>query len=194
MSYSLRHTHSRLAHPRLRAQPAPRSWASWRVLIVLAAFGGYYALANDTTDRAQSLWDRTRQIAGYSTSPAALPAGKAPAPTISFGICAFAPHSNCVIDGDTFYLGNDPIRIADIDAPETHPSRCTREAALGERATQRLQQLLNSGRFVIRPYERDTDQYGRKLRVLERDGRSLGGALVSEGLARPWEGRRQPWC
>jgi endonuclease YncB( thermonuclease family) len=30
--------------------------------------------------------------------------------------------------------------------------------------------------------------------VLVRDGRSLGDILVSEGLARTWSGRRQPWC
>jgi endonuclease YncB( thermonuclease family) len=27
-----------------------------------------------------------------------------------------------------------------------------------------------------------------------RDGRSLGDQLVSEGLARTWSGRREPWC
>ena len=166
-----------------------------RVLSVLAVFGIYYALTNDTTDRAQNLWQSAREMAGLSTAPVTLPAGKAPAPpNISFRICAFAPHSNCVIDGDTFYLGNEPIRIADIDAPETHPSRCAREAELGERATRRLQELLNSGRLTIRPYERDTDKYGRKLRILERNGRSFGDVLIAEGLARPWEGRRQPWC
>ena len=42
--------------------------------------------------------------------------------------------------------------------------------------------------------DRDTDRYGRKLRVVERDGVSLGETLVAEGLARRWEGRRRPWC
>lgn len=32
-------------------------------------------------------------------------------------------------------------------------------------------------------HSRDEDRYGRKLRVLVRNGRSLGDILVSEGLA-----------
>ena len=41
---------------------------------------------------------------------------------------------------------------------------------------------------------RDEDKYGRKLRTLERAGRSLGDILVAEGLARPWGGFRRSWC
>lgn len=111
-----------------------------------------------------------------------------------FSFCATPPHINCVVDGDTFYVRNQPIRIADIDAPETHPARCPYEAELGKRATQRLRELLNAQPFEIHDYERDTDIYGRKLRIIARDGRSIGGMLVSEGLARPWGGKRAPWC
>ncbi|WP_454858520.1 thermonuclease family protein [Rhizobium binxianense] len=87
------------------------------------------------------------------------------------------------------------IRVADIDAPETHPPRCEREARLGARATNRLLQLLNHGPFELRAWPgRDEDQYGRKLRVVIRHGRSLGDILVAEGIARTWTGRRLPWC
>ena len=41
---------------------------------------------------------------------------------------------------------------------------------------------------------RDEDQYGRKLRMVTRDGRSIGEVLVGEGLARRWEGSRRSWC
>jgi len=101
---------------------------------------------------------------------------------------------NCVVDGDTIWLDGEKIRIADIDAPETHPPRCDREADLGRRATERLHELVNAGPFSVAVMGRDTDRYGRKLRVLTRDGKSLGAALVSEGLARTWAGRREPWC
>jgi endonuclease YncB( thermonuclease family) len=115
--------------------------------------------------------------------------------SVSFSLCGRYPHTNCVMDGDTFYLGSQSIRIADIDAPETHPSRCATEAALGARATYRLQELLNAGPFALHSLaDRDTDQYGRKLRTVIRDGRSVGGILVSEGLARRWTGYRRPWC
>ena len=100
-----------------------------------------------------------------------------------------------VIDGDTFRYGGETIRIADIDTPETHPSRCPYEAQLGARATARLEVLLGQGGFALRPAgSRDEDRYGRKLRIVERGGRSLGDTLVREGLARRWEGRRRSWC
>jgi len=101
-----------------------------------------------------------------------------------------------VVDGDTIWLEGVKIRVADIDAPETHPPRCTVEANLGTRATQRLQELVNAGPFEVQqaPDGRDEDRYGRKLRVLVRDGQSLGDVLVSEGLVRRWTGRREPWC
>jgi micrococcal nuclease len=101
----------------------------------------------------------------------------------------------CVIDGDTFFFAGEKIRIADIDAPETGGAQCANEAELGARATSRLQELLNEGPFELRGYQsRDTDRYGRKLRVVVRDGRSIGDTLVAEGLARRWSGRRLPWC
>lgn len=37
---------------------------------------------------------------------------------------------------------------------------------------------------------RDADQFGRMLRLVTVDGRSVGETLISEGLAQPWEGRR----
>ena len=36
--------------------------------------------------------------------------------------------------------------------------------------------------------------YGRKLRVVMRDGKSVGQTLVTEGLAEEWTGRRRNWC
>jgi endonuclease YncB( thermonuclease family) len=113
---------------------------------------------------------------------------------VSFTICGSARRDDCVIDGDTFWYGGEKIRIADIDAPETHPPRCDFEARLGAKATQRLLQLLNEAPFVLRTQDRDEDRYGRKLRIVVSGGRSVGGILVSEGLAREWTGHREPWC
>lgn len=114
---------------------------------------------------------------------------------IKFELCSYYRRRQCVVDGDTFYTDEDKIRIADIDTPETHPSRCSYEADLGSRATNRILALLNDGPFSLQPIPgRDEDRYGRKLRIVLRDGRSLGDQLVSEGLARTWSGRREPWC
>lgn len=99
-----------------------------------------------------------------------------------------------VIDGDTFRYGNERIRIADIDAPEIDPPQCQREAELGLRAANRLRQILAQGRIELRRSGRDEDEHGRKLRTVTRNGRSVGDMLVAEGLARPYESGRQPWC
>lgn len=111
-----------------------------------------------------------------------------------FSICHNGGGTNCVVDGDTAWIDGEKIRIADIDAPETHPPRCDLEGDLGNRATKRLAELMNAGPFELKVLDRNTDRYGRKLRILVRNGRSLGDQLVSEGLARTWEGRRRPWC
>ena len=112
----------------------------------------------------------------------------------SFGLCHSGGGTDCVVDGDTFRLGGQRIRVADIDAPETHPPRCAEEARLGDRATQRLRQLLSGGAVSLQAIDRDEDQYGRKLRVVLVDGRSVGETLVEEGLARSYDGGRRPWC
>lgn len=111
-----------------------------------------------------------------------------------FSICHTGGGYNCVVDGDTVWVEGKKIRISDIDAPETHPPRCEVERDLGERATLRLAAILNEGPFNLLVRGRETDRYGRMLRVIERDGVSIGDRLISEGLARPWEGKRRPWC
>ena len=112
----------------------------------------------------------------------------------SFSFCHSGGGTNCVVDGDTIWYRGDSIRIADIDTPETHPPKCEREAELGAAATQRLQSLLNAGAFSVESIDRDTDRYGRQLRVFTRGGESIGGMLVDEGLARYYEGGRRSWC
>ncbi len=117
------------------------------------------------------------------------------APARSFTFCHTGGGKNCVVDGDTIWMDGVKIRVSDIDAPETHSPRCAEEAKLGAQATQRLLALVNEGAFAVSSSGgRDEDRYGRKLRVLTRDGQSLGGILVSEGLARQWTGTRRPWC
>ncbi len=112
----------------------------------------------------------------------------------AFVACGLGARIECVVDGDTFYHEGVKIRIADIDTPEVHDFGCAAEKALGDRATVRLTSLLNAGPFTLEAGSRDADRYGRKLRVVRRDGHSLGEVLVAEGLARLWDGSRHPWC
>ncbi|MGO4678123.1 thermonuclease family protein [Bosea sp. 2YAB26] len=82
-----------------------------------------------------------------------------------------------------------------MDAPETGGAKCADEAALGQRATFRLAELLSSRPFRLEAIgSRDVDSYGRKLRIVANGGGSIGAQLVDEGLARPWNGGRRPWC
>lgn len=107
----------------------------------------------------------------------------------------------CVIDGDTFKLGQRRVRIIGIDAPETHPSRCAEEARLGEQSTAKLQELLNQGPFeMVAPVYGRQDRYGRDLRTVRRtlaDGstQSIAEAMRESGLAQRYLGGFKPgWC
>lgn len=112
----------------------------------------------------------------------------------TFALCTELPRITCVVDGDTFWLNGEKVRLADVNAPETHSAGCAAERELGHKATRRLIVLLNSGPFNLETEGRATDRYGRALRVAKRGGRSLGEQLVDEGLAEPWRGRRSDWC
>lgn len=112
----------------------------------------------------------------------------------NFSLCHTGGGYNCVVDGDTIWLEGQNIRIADIDAPETHEPRCTSEKELGDRATQKLHQLVNSGTVTLDRIDRDRDGYGRLLRIVKVDGVSVGETLVDEGFARWYAGGRRPWC
>ncbi|MBD9390157.1 thermonuclease family protein [Agrobacterium sp. AGB01] len=113
----------------------------------------------------------------------------------NFPICGSGKRSNCVVDGDTFWMGRTKVRVADIDAPEIGGAKCASEKALGVKAQRRLSELLRAGGFELRPFgNRKKDKYGRDLFVVIRQGASLGDQLVKEGLARTWSGRRMPWC
>jgi micrococcal nuclease len=112
----------------------------------------------------------------------------------AFALCAPGPRTTCVVDGDTFWLEGEKVRIADINAPETHGAACPSELERGEAATRRLIALLNAGPFELEATDRNRDRYGRLLRTVTRRGQSLGDRLVAEGLAEPWQGRRSSWC
>jgi len=170
-------------------------------ILVAAAVVALLALAANW----RSLWPAAAPdagLVGLYLPPAGLrgaAAAVAPAPAVRvaatrFPLCGAGERIQCVVDGDTIWLGGTKIRLADINTPELSSPQCAAERRLGERAALRLQALLESGPFELRAGGRDEDRYGRKLRTLVRDGRSLGDILVAEGLAHPWTGRRASWC
>ena len=112
----------------------------------------------------------------------------------TFSLCSTGPRIDCVVDGDTFWIGGEKVRIADINTPETHHAQCRTEKERGKIATKRLVTLLNLGPFAMQSGKRDRDRYGRLLRTIARGGISLGEQLVEEGLAERWKGSRRNWC
>lgn len=135
-----------------------------------------------------------RPRSGTATGKESVEARSVRTAAYTFGTCGRRPHT-CVVDGDTLWIEGEKIRIADIDTPEIGRPRCLAELQHGLRARDRLIDLLNRGRFeLLSTPAGDSDRYGRKLRVITRSGESIGDQLVREQLARPWRGRRLPWC
>ncbi len=154
------------------------------MLLVAAGVGGGTVLALRDSGVAAWLLDEPAAVTSSATRYAT-----------RFSICGSARRVTCVVDGDTIWLEGTNIRIADFNTPEVSQPECPAEAALGAQAKLRLAELLNAGPFDIRSSgDRDVDQYGRKLRIIERDGRSLSDTMIAEGLAHAWRGKRESWC
>jgi len=102
-----------------------------------------------------------------------------------------------VIDGDTFEDRDtgERYRVENIDTPETGPrAACPAERELGDRATQRARALIAGAEQISVRRTGRRDRYDRVIAFIQIDGRDLGEALIADGLARPWRGRREPWC
>jgi micrococcal nuclease len=99
-----------------------------------------------------------------------------------------------VIDGDTFKVGDETVRIENIDAPESGDrAKCWAEAALARQSKDALSGLLNWG-DEIEIARSERDRYGRTLARVSRNGEDLGEELVDRGLAARWDGKRWDWC
>jgi len=96
-----------------------------------------------------------------------------------------------VIDGDSLVCAGERVRLAGIDAPELR-GMCRYERRLAERARAALEAAVDGQDVVLVGEGRD--RYGRLLARVYVAGRDVGAALVAEGLARKWRGRREAWC
>ncbi len=112
-----------------------------------------------------------------------------------FYFCGTSGLDNCVADGDTFWFAKTRITLADIAAPATDKAACQQERDRGFAAKVRLRDLLNAGKFDIDVLKGQPLEAGSSvMRVVTRNGRSLGSILVSEGLAKPRLAANQAWC
>lgn len=134
---------------------------------------------------------------GVPEAESAVPlAGASDRERARFSLCSGPVRVTCVVDGDTIWYRGEKIRIADLDTPEVTSPGCANEAALGRKATLRMQALLNEGPFTLAPptFGPREDKYGRSLKLVTRGGESIGAVLVREGLAEEWGGARKRWC
>ena len=106
----------------------------------------------------------------------------------------------CVVDGDTFKLGDRAVRVVGIDTAERE-AECAAEAVQAEASTKALQAWLNRGPFrMTHRLDEPIDRYGRSLRTVYRlrpDGSEdrLADFMRREGGARGyWGGGRGEWC
>ena len=115
-----------------------------------------------------------------------------------------------IVDGDTVRHRLETVRLVGYDTPERGDrARCETEARLADKATQRLRELIESGRpslklvrCACKPGTEGTRDcnFGRSCGVLTVDGRDVGPILIAEGLAHPFRcgatscPRRQGWC
>lgn len=117
-----------------------------------------------------------------------------------------------ITDGDTIRLSNGTrVRLVGFNTPEKFEPMCADEAKLGNRASERLRELVGQAastnvRLVAcscKPGTQGTKKcnYGRSCGKLEVDGRDVGQILISEGLAVPFvcgatgcPPTPRPWC
>ena len=89
------------------------------------------------------------------------------------------------LDGDTLRVGNAPVRLFGIDAPESRQTCLDaqqRSWACGEAATATLRGMLARDPVVTCAIK-DTDRYKRTVAVCRNGEGDLGARLVSLGLA-----------
>src|SRR5687768_16242394 len=139
------------------------------------------------TDVRRALWFIPLLLLGGAVLDPSLipPVGPlaAPAELVStkFSQCGPGRAPACVVDGDTFKLGERKVRITGIDAPELLAPQCPGEEVLARRSAERLRDLLYQGEFemVAHRLQRE-DRHGRDLMVIRRGGQSIGSTLIDE--------------
>ena len=79
--------------------------------------------------------------------------------------------------------------------PPELSGRCSLERRLAQEAKERLHTLLEDATDIALVNRAEQDRYGRVLAWLLIDGRDVGQVLISENLARPYDGgQRMGWC
>jgi endonuclease YncB( thermonuclease family) len=98
-----------------------------------------------------------------------------------FNQCYAAAGPNCVLDGDTIYVGGERVEIAGMEAPRIADAACDLEHDRGVVAATELALLLNSGPVTLGPPFRDGT--GRSVRKVEVGGRDVALKMIDQSVA-----------
>jgi endonuclease YncB( thermonuclease family) len=109
-----------------------------------------------------------------------------------FGQCYSADGGNCVVNGDTIYIGGEKVGIAGIEAPKIQGYRCEAERNRGIDAATRLADLLNGGNVTVS--KSFADQSGRAVRHVLVNSQDVAGTMIDAGLARAVGSQDPDWC
>ena len=150
-------------------------------------------------------WDRRLAIAGVVLFAVAITViiigfaamlgdwddGGAAARAQRFAGCGNEAGSNCVVDGDTIWTGGQRVDIAGLQVPAVGAARCPEEQRRGAEATERLIEILNSGKVNLgAPVRGEDGLWRRRVLVGNRD---VALAMIAAHVARPADGSRN-WC
>jgi micrococcal nuclease len=108
-----------------------------------------------------------------------------------FGQCYNSSGGNCVIDGDTIYVGGQKVGIAGIEVPKIADSKCEQERERGIDSAVRLADLLNRGKVVVGAPVREPD--GQVRHTVQVGDSDVGIAMIDAGAARQY-GDTNGWC
>ncbi len=171
---------------------------SGRATLVLVALVMVVGTIGSLLDRGTATTGRSRVVSTVE---------EAAAPQAASGNMGFT-----VTDGDTIKLKDGTrVRLVGFNTPEKFEPKCSREAALGNRASERLNELVAAAASTdvtlvacsCRPGTEGTKKcnYGRSCGKLTVDGRDVGETLIGEGLAVPFvcgvsgcPPTPRPWC
>lgn len=117
---------------------------------------------------------------------------RAAAHAAQFGQCYNSGVDECVLDGDTIYVGGQRVDVAGIVAPAIQGAKCSDERTRGIESALKLADLLNSGKVTLGDTVRDSD--GTLRRRVAVDGKDVAAAMIDAGVTQDRGSGQPDWC
>jgi hypothetical protein len=109
----------------------------------------------------------------------------------TFALCDGSTGQSCVLSADRYSYHGRTYRLTGMQVPNLEKPRCKMEADRAVQARRTLAILLNGGVFdaLADPSQKDPD-----VRILTRDGVSIGQLMILKGQARSLSDGAINWC